>query len=150
MKRYSSLNTQIGTLSETFNCDLPMEPGDALIPWRRRNDLVARPQGQVWVLKDPVAQRYFQLGSEAYFVWSLLNGSSTASDVCRAFSERYAPRSLTTEELRRFLGQLAGQGLLWGDAAGAGGLRLEKPRGSGLRPRTFSRFAFAEWIPIAR
>lgn len=114
-----------------------MESAESLIPWRRRRDLIARPQGPVWVLKDPVAQRYFQLGGEAYFVWSLLNGSTTVGRVCQEFAERFAPRTLSTEELRRFLGQLAGQGLLWGDAAGAGA-STERRRAAGSKIRQWS------------
>lgn len=93
---------------------------DAPIPWQRRSDLIVRQQQRGWILKDPVAQRYFQLGSEAYFVWSHLNGAVTVDGVCQSFASQFAPRSLTPDDLSRFLGQLVSQGLVWSRAGGAG------------------------------
>lgn len=92
----------------------------APIPWQRRSDLIVRQQQRGWILKDPVAQRYFQLGSEAYFVWTRLNGTVTVDAVCQSFAGQFAPRTLTPDDLSRFLGQLVSQGLVWSRAGGAG------------------------------
>ncbi len=116
-----------------------MSEPDVPLPWHRRTDLIARAQGRHWVLKDPVAQRHFQLGREAYFVWEQLNGRTSATAICAAFSRQFAPRQLTSEQLRQFLGQLLGQGLVWSEAAGSGDL---------IERRRASASAFSWWSKI--
>ncbi|MBI1346055.1 HlyD family efflux transporter periplasmic adaptor subunit [bacterium] len=95
-----------------------MSTAEPMIAWRRRTDLVARSQAQGWVLKDPITQRYYQLGHEEYFVWSRLDGRQTLVTLCREFAERFAPRLLSVDELQKFLSQLMQQGLIWGDSLG--------------------------------
>lgn len=99
---------------------------DAPIPWSRRSDLMARRQGDLWVLKDPVAQRYFELGQEAYFVWNSLVGSIRPEEICRQFHQQFAPRTLSLDELKRFIGQLVGQGLVWGNVSGTAAITLRR------------------------
>jgi putative peptide zinc metalloprotease protein len=90
------------------------------VAWRRRTDLVVRArEAGGWVVKDPLALRYFQLGDEEQFVWSLLTGRVTLGDLCRAFAARFAPRQLTPAEAQRFVGQLIQQGLVIGHGLGS-------------------------------
>ena len=92
--------------------------------WRKRGDLQCvalefegRP---VWGIKDPVTLDYFELSEEAYFVLNQLDGRATSQDVCRAFHERFRPRTLSAEELHGFVGQLIAQGLVVAEAPGQG------------------------------
>lgn len=98
----------------------------ALIPWRRRTDLVVRARREDgtggYVVKDPIALRYFQLGDEEYFVWSRLDGRQTVESLCRAFGEWFLPRQLSTDELQRFVMQLIAQGLVLGEHGGTASL----------------------------
>lgn len=94
------------------------------IPWRRRADLVVRPRrvaGQShWILKDPVALRYYTLREEEYFVWSRLNGAAIPEVLCRSFAERFSPQVLSLQELLRFVKELAATGLVVADHLGSG------------------------------
>lgn len=100
------------------------------LPWRKRGDLRCVPlqsEGRpAWGIKDPVTLSYFELHEESYFVLNQLDGRATLEDVCRAFHERYRPRSLSEEELRGFVGQLVGQGLVVCEAPGHGQLLLAR------------------------
>ncbi len=91
----------------------------SLIPWRRRTDLVVRARREDgtggYVVKDPIALRYYQLGDEEHFVWSRLDGRQTVESLCRAFGEGFLPRQLSAEELQRFVMQLISQGLVLGE-----------------------------------
>lgn len=98
----------------------------ALIPWRRRTDLVVRARREDgtggYVVKDPIALRYYQLGDEEHFVWSRLDGRQTVESLCRAFGEGFLPRRLSAEELQRFVMQLISQGLVLGEHGGTANL----------------------------
>lgn len=91
------------------------------IPWRRRMDVVVRARQEQgtggYVVKDPIALRYYQLGDEEHFVWSRLDGRQTVSGLCAAFAEAFLPRQLSADELQRFVGKLIAQGLVIGDQA---------------------------------
>lgn len=103
-----------------------MSAAESLIAWRRRNDLVSRAQARGWVLKDPVTQRYFQLGPEEYFVWSRLDGRQTVTSLCREFAAQFAPRLLNADELQKFLMQLMHQGLILGESLGTGAITAKR------------------------
>ena len=94
------------------------------IPWRTRADLQSVPlefEGRpAWGIKDPVTLGYFELRDEAFFVLNRLDGRATAEEVCQAFHERFRPRSISVDELRGFLGQLIGQGLVVAEGPGHG------------------------------
>ncbi len=94
------------------------------IPWRTRADLQCVPlefEGRpAWGIKDPVTLGYFELRDEAFFVLNRLDGQATMDEVCQAFHERFRPRSISVDELRGFLGQLIGQGLVVAEGLGHG------------------------------
>jgi putative peptide zinc metalloprotease protein len=109
--------------------NLPQDPAPQVVPWRRREDIVARPQSQGrggWVLKDPVALRYFAVREEEYFVWSRLNGAAAAEALCQSFGERFAPQKLSFAELQRFIAQLIGQGLVVAETLGSGAATAQR------------------------
>ena len=106
----------------------------AVLPWRRRSDIVARGSGRgTWVLKDPVASRYFTFREEEYFVWSRLNGSAPMEKLCQAFADRFAPQQLSVAELQKFVAQLI--------AAGAGGCGENRRRRVDVQRRAASSIA---------
>ncbi len=100
------------------------------LPWRKRGDLRCVPlqsEGRpAWGIKDPVTLSYFELHEEAYFVLKQLDGRATLESICRAFRDRYRPRSLSEEELRGFVGQLIGQGLVVCEAPGHGRMLIAR------------------------
>ena len=107
------------------------------IPWRTRADLQSVPlefEGRpAWGIKDPVTLGYFELRDEAFFVLNRFDGQATLEGVCQAFHERFRPRSLSVDELRGFLGQLIGQGLIVAESPGHG--RMLVAREASIRSR---------------
>lgn len=109
------------------------------IPWRKRADLQCVPlefEGRpAWGIKDPVTLRYFELREEAWFVWNHLDGQQTPEALCRAFHERFRPRTLSMDELKGFLGQLISQGLVVAESPGHGRLLVTKEKSARTRRR---------------
>ncbi len=68
-----------------------------------------------YVVKDPIALRYYQLGDEEHFVWSRLDGRQTVSGLCAEFAEAFLLRQVSADELERFIRQLIAQGLVIGE-----------------------------------
>lgn len=82
-----------------------------------RTDLVVSRQeraGRVqYVIKDPLSDRYFQLGEKEYFIACLLDGERGPDEAVHLFEEQYNA-TLSTDALRKFASRLAGIGLLEG------------------------------------
>lgn len=99
------------------------------LPLRARPDLeFVRQEGRAgarWVVKDPVALRYFRLRDEEYQILRALNGQATELSILASFEQRFAPRRLHAAHLRSFLGLLHRQNLILSDAPGQGRLRHE-------------------------
>jgi putative peptide zinc metalloprotease protein len=94
------------------------------LPLRARPDLVISRQqyrGQVyWIIKDPVAMRYYRLRDEEYEILRMLDGSANADDIVARFERTFVPRRLHPQRLQSFLGQLYRQGLLLSESSGQG------------------------------
>lgn len=75
-----------------------------------RPDLVVQPQfyeGMThYVIKDPLALKYFRFKIEEYFLLQLFDGNNTLQDVKRAFERKYRPQTISIEDLTRFVSQL--------------------------------------------
>ena len=82
---------------------------------RFRGDLAASqqvtPEGVVFVVKDPVRERFYRLPEEAHFIAEQLDGE-TPLDVVRQRTEEKFHTSLPPEELNAFVGSLNAAGLL--------------------------------------
>ena len=80
------------------------------LPLRMRPDLTARRhsyQGrQYWVLKDPVALKYFRFEDEEYAILQWLDGAASLDQIKRRFDQRFAPQKIALAELHQFLGTL--------------------------------------------
>src|ERR1044071_6956752 len=80
-----------------------------------RPDLVVQPQfyeGMThYVIKDPIALKYFRFKAEEYFLLQQFDGKNTLSDVKKAFERKYRPQTISIEDLTRFTAQLHEAGI---------------------------------------
>ncbi len=84
-----------------------------------RPDLVVRPvwhgARRYWVVKDPLAIRYYHLRDEEYALLELLDGGHSLAEVQRQFERRFAPHRMSAEQLLAFCGMLHREGLVLAD-----------------------------------
>jgi putative peptide zinc metalloprotease protein len=80
-----------------------------------RPDLVVQPQfyeGMThYVIKDPLALKYFRFKIEEYFLLQQFDGKNNLQDVKRAFERKYRPQTISIEDLTRFTAQLHEAGI---------------------------------------
>ena len=66
---------------------------------RRRPDLLIQPHQygpeQYWLVKDPVAARYFHLADEEHAILSMLDGRISLGQLQHRFEETFAPLQIT-------------------------------------------------------
>lgn len=98
---------------------------------QRRADLVIEMQtwhGQeYWVVKDPLALKYYRFEPEEIAILNMLDGKSSAESIVRRFAEKFAPQRITHADLHQFIGGLHRSALLVSDQAGQG-IELENRR----------------------
>jgi len=87
-------------------------PVIATLP-RRRPGLVLRPRGGSgrYVVKDPRAGAYYEIGEEEHFLLTRLDGERSAAAIRAAFEERF-DQPLDSEDLDAFVDAARRQGLL--------------------------------------
>src|SRR5205823_11007497 len=82
---------------------------------RIRGDLDIAPQkyeGRTYyVVKDPVALRYYRFKDGEHFLLQYLDGSHTLDEAQKEYESRYRPERLTLEDLEGFARQLLTAGL---------------------------------------
>jgi putative peptide zinc metalloprotease protein len=80
-----------------------------------RPDLIVQPQfyeGMThYVVKDPIALKYFRFKIEEYFLLQQFDGKNTLSDVKKSFERKYRPQTISIEDLTRFTAQLHEAGI---------------------------------------
>jgi len=91
---------------------------------RKRDDLVAvtvrhRNESAV-VVKDPLAMRYTRLRDDEFFILSLLDGKRSLDQICKRYSEKFAPRSVKPVRLNDLLFRFHENGLLVSSPIGQG------------------------------
>src|SRR5213594_1177715 len=105
---------------------------------RFRGDLVASRQvtaeGVVFVVKDPVRDRFYRLPEEAHFIAEQLDGE-TPPDVIRRRTEEKFHTSLPPADLNAFVGSLNAAGLLDTGKNGDGKPRARRLQGNPLHLR---------------
>lgn len=83
---------------------------------RLRPDLVVQPQfyeGMThYVIKDPLALKYFRFKIEEYFLLQQFDGKQNLQDVKRAFERKYRPQTISIDDLTRFVAQLHEAGVV--------------------------------------
>jgi putative peptide zinc metalloprotease protein len=81
-----------------------------------RPDLVVQPQfyeGMThYVVKDPLALKYFRFKIEEYYLLEQFNGKLTLQEVKKAFEKKYRPQTISIEDLTRFVAQLHEAGIV--------------------------------------
>ena len=86
-----------------------------------RPDLVVQPQfyeGMThYVIKDPLALKYFRFKIEEYFLLQQFDGKQTLQEVKKAFERKYRPQTISIEDLTRFAAQLHEAGIILIDSA---------------------------------
>jgi putative peptide zinc metalloprotease protein len=86
-----------------------------------RPDLVVQPQfyeGMThYVIKDPLALKYFRFKIEEYFLLQQFDGKQTLQEVKKAFERKYRPQTISIEDLTRFVAQLHEAGIILVDSA---------------------------------
>jgi putative peptide zinc metalloprotease protein len=94
---------------------MPMGQAAEHLRVKLRPDLIIQPQfyeGMThYVIKDPIALKYFRFKVEEYFLLQQLDGTQTLQDVKRAFERKYRPQTISIEDLTRFVAQLHEAGL---------------------------------------
>ncbi len=80
-----------------------------------RPDLIVQPQfyeGMThYVVKDPIALKYFRFKVEEFYLLQQLDGKQTLQDVKRAFERKYRPQTISIDDLIRFASQLHEAGI---------------------------------------
>ena len=79
-----------------------------------------------YVLKDPLTLELFHLSAEEFFLFDNLKAAISLKQLQQAFQKRFAPRTITPDQLQQGVNQLHSQGLLLSDAAGQGGELRER------------------------
>ncbi len=91
---------------------------------RLRPDLSVKPQkyeGRTYyVVKDPVALRYYRFKEHENFLLGLMDGKHTLDQAQKEFEKRFRPDRLTLEDLEQFGQQLLKAGLAQNESPAAG------------------------------
>lgn len=89
-----------------------------------RPDLEVRPQTYqgrgCWIIKDPLALRYFRFEEEEYTLLSRLDGVCSLDDLRNAFEQRFTPQKMEMAEIQRLLSMLHRCSLIVADHPGQG------------------------------
>jgi len=100
------------------------------LPLRMRPDLVIVPQFyrsvRYWLVKDPLALRYFHLGEEEHAILKMLDGRASLSELQRRFEDAFAPRRITFDQITGFLSRLHDSSLLVAETPGQGAELLRR------------------------
>src|SRR3990170_3206391 len=96
---------------------------------RLRSDLIIseqnRPEGTMFVIKDPAADRFFRFKEIEHFIAKQFDGATTLETTQQRVEERFGV-TLSTENLEQFSCRLQRIGLLTNEA-GAQGISVKPP-----------------------
>lgn len=73
-----------------------------------------------WIIKDPLALKYFRFEEEEQFLLQSLDGRKSTEEIIARFETQFAPQRLSSHELHQLLGQLHRSNLLISDRSGQG------------------------------
>lgn len=97
---------------------------------RMRADLSIRRQcyqGTVsWVVKDPLALRYYRFREGEYAVLRWLDGTRSLEQIKREYEQQFLPQRIDLHELSQFVASLHQSGLVIAEAPGQGGQLLKR------------------------
>jgi putative peptide zinc metalloprotease protein len=99
----------------TMAPSLPVGQAAEHLKVKLRPDLIVQPQfyeGMThYVIKDPIALKYFRFKVEEYFLLQQFDGKQTLQEVKRVFERKYRPQTITVDDLLRFASQLHEAGI---------------------------------------
>ncbi len=102
-----------------------------------RPDLVVQPQfyeGMThYVVKDPIALKYFRFKQEEYFLLQQFDGKQNLQEVKRIFERKYRPQTISVDDLIRFASQLHEAGIAQIDTQEQGKVLIERRRKNRLK-----------------
>lgn len=118
------------------------------LPVATRRDLVISQTGSatfpLWTIKDPVAEKFFQLRLHDFFVFSCLDGKTSIAEIQNKFYSAHAPQQLSREQILSFVQRLFAQGLVQLNRFGTSSaikLRADKIRSSERKQKLTSLLA---------
>jgi hypothetical protein len=95
---------------------IPVSPDEGRLPGRLcpSPHVVAAVHGEVTVLLDPMAERYFSLTGVGGTIWSLLEDEPTVEELVTSLSARFdhVERPQLTGDVSGFLSELLQHGLI--------------------------------------
>ncbi len=93
-----------------------------ILPLRVRDDLIVQQMGAGaaarWVVKDPIALRYYHFRRDEYFVLQRLDGLHALEEIRQDFLGEFPSARLTTTQLQLFLTYLQDNSLISTEAPG--------------------------------
>jgi putative peptide zinc metalloprotease protein len=112
----------------------PGVPYSPPIKMRKRPDLgcnrVTYQGVEYWVVKDPLAQKFFQFPPHVYFLLCQLDGNTSMDAIQESYHKKYAPKRITRADLQQLLTRFHKDGLVKSDMPGQGLELLNRGRKS--------------------
>ena len=95
-----------------------------------RPDLVAQRQvwqgRDYWLVKDPLALKYFRFEAEEFALLSMLDGRASSTEIRERFEQQFAPQRISSAQLQQLVASLHRCHLVIADAPGQGGELLAR------------------------
>ncbi len=73
-----------------------------------------------WIVKDPIALKYYRFEEEEFALLQMLDGQTSADDIQLQFSQRFAPQKISLNELFQLAGMLYRSSLLISESGNQG------------------------------
>jgi putative peptide zinc metalloprotease protein len=83
---------------------------------------------EYWVVKDPLAQKYFQFPPHVYFLLLELDGTKSIDQLQEIYHKKFAPKRITRSDLQQLLTRFHKDGLVTSDMPGQGIELLKRGR----------------------
>jgi len=75
---------------------------------------------EFWVVKEPLAQKFFQFPPAVFYLLKQLDGEQTIDGLQDKYHAEYAPKRITRQDLQQLLTRFHNDGLVTSDVAGQG------------------------------
>lgn len=85
---------------------------------------------EYWVVKEPLAQKYYQFPPHVYHLLKQLDGRKSAEQILEDYHRKFAPKRIKPEELQQLLQRFHKDSLVVADAADQGVELLKRGRKS--------------------
>ncbi|HMP78863.1 MAG TPA: hypothetical protein PKD54_05385 [Pirellulaceae bacterium] len=75
---------------------------------------------EYWVIKEPLAQKYYQFPPHVYFLLQQLDGQRSVQEILDNYHREHAPKRITPEEFQQLVQRFHKDNLIVGDAVNQG------------------------------